>query len=318
MKFELEQFLKEIMANRNIRLDDGATATLANQLRQVESQLYKEVIPDLLATQFVPVVSGANPGAKSYGFRMASGLGMAKIIANYANDLPKVASMLEEHFVPIRGIGVAYGYSIQDLREAAMSGYQLESTEADLARLAVAQVVDDMLFEGSELYGVTGFINNGNVTIFDEVTGDWTNVATTDAEILADMNILINGVNNATRGKLKVTDVVMSDLRYQLLSQRYVALAAGQSVTLLQSMQGAHPGVTFSKWNRLATADAIGTGPRLVAYNKSPMVLAGIVPVEFEVFAPQAKGLGFEVGCHGRCGGTFYRYPVAAGYMDGC
>jgi hypothetical protein len=132
------------------------------------------------------------------------------------------------------------------------------------------------------------------------------------------MNILINGVNNATRGKMKVTDVVMSDLRYQLLSQRYVALAAGQSVTLLQSMQGAHPGVTFSKWDRLATADSIGTGPRLVAYNKSPMVLAGIVPVEFEVFAPQAKGLGFEVDCHGRCGGTFYRYPVAAGYMDGC
>ena len=51
-------------------------------------------------------------------------------------------------------------------------------------------------------------------------------------------------------------------------------------------------------------ADAAGTGPRMLTYQRDPEILELIIPQDFEQFPPQARNLAFVVPCHARIGGV--------------
>ena len=70
-------------------------------------------------------------------------------------------------------------------------------------------------------------------------------------------------------------------------------------------------------WHKLDLADAAGTGPRMVTYQRDPEVLELVIPQEFEQFPPQARNLAFVVPCHARVGGVVVYYPLAIVYTDG-
>ena len=109
----------------------------------------------------------------------------------------------------------------------------------------------------------------------------------------------------------------MAPTVYQEASQTYISTNGTNVMTALQAVQGMFPGVSFQQWDSLETADVAGTGPRNLAYHKSPTVLGIPIPIVFDDLPPQAVGLRFEVPCHGRVGGVVIRYPIAVGYMDG-
>jgi enolase len=68
-----------------------------------------------------------------------------------------------------------------------------------------------------------------------------------NAEILEIIRSCIESVNNTTRGRIKVANVVLADDLYRSISYRRVILDNGQSVTLLQRIQDEYPGITFTK-----------------------------------------------------------------------
>lgn len=309
-------FLLGVDVNSDPRWDDNATAMFADQLRAIESQLYRELYPQLRAFEFVPTQTNIPPGAEQWGYYMFNKVGIAKIIANYATDLEDVALLAKREFVSIVGIGKKYSWSIQDVRAAAMANVPLQSEKAEIARMAIATKIDDMAALGDSSAGLFGLLNQPAVGLVTPITGDW--ATATASELIEDVKWLINSTNAKNNKQLPVNQVVMPDTHLQYLTQTLMSTTGGTNLLVIDVLRKMFPGITFSDWDKTETADAAGTGPRLSAYHKAPMVVQFPLPVVFEALPPQAVSLKFEVPCHGRAGGVVCRYPIAMSYMDGC
>jgi len=104
---------------------------------------------------------------------------------------------------------------------------------------------------------------------------------------------------------------------YLRASQKYFG-AAAPNMSVLQAFLQTNPYVkNVDQWHKLDLADAAGTGPRAVCYQRTNEVCEMDIPVMFETFAPQFKGLSMITPCHARMGGVVFYYPLGAAYMDG-
>ena len=163
------------------RFDAQETLHIARQLEFVKSQTYDVVYPEFKARSFIPTSNEAPPGAESIVARHYDIAGMAKLIANYADDLPSVNASVTESSRTVKGIGTSFGYSIQDLRRAAMAGSQLDSRLAMAARHFVEQKIDEYAFTGEASVAITGFADDANVTLQTlPVSGSWEDLSPED------------------------------------------------------------------------------------------------------------------------------------------
>ena len=111
------------------RLDDGG-AFFERELESIEAKLYEFKQRELMYRELIPVSNRDNPGAESLTYRMFDKVGMAKVIANYADDLPRADIFGKEFTHAVKGIGMSFGYSTQELRAAQMAGRPLDSAKA--------------------------------------------------------------------------------------------------------------------------------------------------------------------------------------------
>lgn len=100
----------------------------------------------------------AGAGAEYITYRQYDSVGVAKIIANYADDLPRADVTGKEFTSPIRGIGIGYGYSVQEIRAAEMTGKALDARKASAAMKAHEQLINRLIFNGDAEYGLPGFL----------------------------------------------------------------------------------------------------------------------------------------------------------------
>ena len=104
----------------------------------------------------VPISGEAGPGAESITYRQFDKLGVAKLIANYADDLPRADAKGKEFTVPVKSIGGSFGYNLQEVRAAAMAGRPLATRRAEAARRANMQEVERIGFAGDASTGLIG------------------------------------------------------------------------------------------------------------------------------------------------------------------
>lgn len=309
-----EQLIQILMAQAGIRMDAGETAHLLRQLEFVKAQTFDILHAQLKARQFIPVSNEAPPGAESITYRQWDEFSMAKIIANYADDLPLVDVAVKEFTVPVKSLGKAYQWSIQDLRRASLAGSQLDVRRARAARMAIERAIDEIAAFGRADAGLPGFLNHANVPLVAPVTGTW--ATATAAQILEDLNTLVQSIVETTLEVHVPDTLLLSTASFGIIAQRPVSTTT--QTTILQSFLTNNPYIrNVDQWTRLNSANAAGTGPRAVAYVRDPMVLQLEIPQEFEQFPPQSRNLSFVVPCHARIGGVQMHYPLAVAYMDG-
>lgn len=298
------------------RWDDKFTAVLEKQLEYVKTQTYDIVYPEMKARQFVPVSNEADPGAETITYRQWDEFGMATIIANYGDDLPLIDALVEEFQQKVKGLGAAYQWSIQDIRRAAMSGMALDQRRARAARRSIETQIDNIGALGNAAAGLRGFAKHPNIPLVTPDFGSWA-TATAD-EIIADLNKLATSIVNTCKETFLPDTLAMDISRYNIISTRRISTTGDTHTTVLEAWLRSNPWVkSVGTWNKLATADAAGTGPRLVCYKRDPEVLTLEIPQEFEQLPPQAKNLAFQVPVHARIGGVIVYYPIAMAYMDG-
>lgn len=310
----VSRMIESITAGTEIRFDAGETAILARQIEHIRARTFDIKYAEYKGRLFVPVDNSAPSGAQSITYRQWDWFGMAEIITNFADDLPRVDVLAKEFTAPVRSIGASYGFSIQDLRASAMAGAQLDVRRATAARRAIESRIDKMIAEGDAEHGVTGFLNNTNVPLITPTTGSWAGATVT--QIRADLNKLVNSIVNTTL-EVEIPDtLILDNTSFQLLAS--LQLSVDNDKTLLQSWLESNPYIrNVDQWHRLNTANAGGNGPRIVAYKRDPEVLAAVIPQEFEQFAPQQRNLDMVIPVHARSGGVEIRYPLAIAYMDG-
>lgn len=299
------------------RWDAKYTAILEKQLEYVKAQTYDIVYPKLKARMLIPVSHEADTGAETITYRQWDVFGMAQIISNFADDLPLIDALSEEFTTKVKSIGAAYSYSLQDLRRSAMANANLPTRKASAARKAVEWKIESIGAIGESGTGLTGLANNANVPLVSPTTGTWSSA--TAAEIVADLNKLVNSIITTSVDNFAATTIVLPLALYTLIKSKPYTSTGDTNMTVLKFFLETNPEIDeVVPWNKLATANAAGTGARICAYQKDPEVLTMEIPQEFEQLPPQAKNLSFHVPCHARSGGVIWYYPIAGAYMDGC
>lgn len=310
---QVAQLLETFGINTSDRTDAGETAFFTRTLETILAKTYDVKYPELKARLFIPPSNEVDPGAESYTYRQFDMYGIAKIVSNFADDLPMVDVLGKEFTAPVVSIGASYHYSIQDIRRARMSGIDLDGKRGMAARRAIETKIDLVAALGDTNTGVKGFLNAASVPIVSFVTGNWTQ-ATAAESILTDMNTLVNSIVNTTKELFAPDTVILDNVSYQVANSKRIDPTMEKSV--LKSFLENNPYITsVQQWQRCNNASA-GAGRRIVAYKRDPEVLELVIPQEFEQFPPQAKNLGFSVPVHARHGGVSIRYPLAIAYMD--
>ena len=312
----LARLRDDVYQHCNIRLDAGETAALARQLEHIYAQTYDVKYAELKARRFVPIDTSVDAGAEFFTYRQWNMFGMAKLIANYADDLPRVDSLAKEFPAPIKSLGASYGFSIQDMRRAAMSGSQLDARRARAARRAHEQAFDDIVAFGNADAGLGGMSNNANVPIVPAVTGTWVTSIATPLQMIEDLNELVNSIILATLETFIPNTLLLDNTSFQRINSTPMSTTGDADKTVLRFFLDNNPYITdVDQWNKLNAAGAGGVS-RAIAYQRSEEVLAAVEPQPFEQFPPQARNLEFVIPTHSRVGGVRVQYPLAIAYMD--
>jgi len=99
-----------LMIQRACRLDSNESMFLLRQLDYIKQQTYDIKYAELKARKLFPVSSEADPGAERIYYRQYDQSGIAKIISNYADDLPDADVIGKEYFASVKTLGSSYKY----------------------------------------------------------------------------------------------------------------------------------------------------------------------------------------------------------------
>lgn len=307
-----------------VNLDAAETVFFARELESKAARSYDVIKAPLKAFELFPVDTSDGPGCETISYKQFDQTGIAKIIGNYADDLPRANVKGKEFFAKVKSVGNSYGYSLQEIRAAQFANRPLDQMQANAAARAQREKWNRIAFYGDAEYDLQGFLTNVNIPEGTVVAGAALGTAwstKTPDEIIKDVNEMINSVIALTNGAEQVNTVAMPIAQYTLINT--TPRSATSDTTILQFLQNSHPGVEFMWANELDSAQLAAngvtrfTGDVMMAYRRDPEVVQLKMPVLFETLPVQEKGLEYEIPCHSRIGGVVVRYPLAAVFRDG-
>lgn len=308
---ELERF--------GLRLDANETAVLDRALNQVLVKVLRTDYGVLKGRNFVPRSNEVVAGKMTYSWREFTGVGTAKLIANPGDDFPMVETYSSENFGQIKMYGNGFAYSIFDLQRAAAGGERLDTRKALEAREAYERLVDTILAIGDKEGGLLGLVNQRNPTVLQApATGTgssrlWS--AKTPALIVADMEYMVTQQITETLENETPNTLLLSTARFRYAETTQMGDSSGDTI-LTRFLKNSRYIKTVESWSRLDTADAAGTGPRAVAYNRNPLKVSFEEPVPYTMLPPQQRNFAYRVPCYGALGGVQLYKPKSVIYMD--
>lgn len=292
------------------------SAAFARELELIKPTLYTVVYPAVTFETVMPVSSDKSPAAEFITYRMADQVGIAKIISNYADDLPAADVSLREFTLKVYTLGISAGWNLWELAASIMAGRPLDKARLSSAKEQIIRLANKLAFIGDTTIGLYGFTNHPNipntvVTTYDAVT-TWAakllkGTAGRNA-ILDDLNLPFTRVATATKGAEVFDTVAMGPTNYQQIAQ--ATRSDTSDTTILEMFLKAHPGVTVIVVPELETS---GTGglKQVICYRRSPDKAELEIPQDLVIHEPERRGLRWLVAVTMRFAGLQMRYPLA-------
>ncbi|MBT8412478.1 MAG: DUF2184 domain-containing protein [Octadecabacter sp.] len=303
--------------NQFVNLDAGETLFFERELEHRKAQTYDVIKAPLKAFGLIPVSSTAGAGAESIVYEQYDATGVAKIIANYADDLPRADVKGKEFVAKVKSVGNSYGYSLQEIRGAQMAGKPLEQRKANAAGRAQREEWNLLAWYGDAEHGIPGWLSNANIPAAAVAAGvggvPWS--SKTPDEILKDLNEGANSIVDLTNGAEQPDTVVMPVEQYTLIAT--TPRSSTSDTTILEYFIANSPFITSVEWANELKGRFTGGTDGFIAYRKDPDAIEFEMPVSFEQLPVQEKGLEYVVPCHSRVGGTIVRYPLSQCFRYG-
>ena len=306
------------------RLDANEQALFGQQLEFVVQRVRDVRRPDYKWRQFVPVSNDAPAGAETWAGYLWDATGMAEIVANYADDIRKVATFAKKFTYPIESFALGYDWSVLDLERAALTGLNYRNKKSDAVRRGFEARFEQLASTGLKAVGLTGLLNNPNVPILTAAnvggTTPWGSGTKTPNDALNDLLAAEDAIITTTKGVEKPDTLLLPLSRFRYLQNTPMFTGAGSNpeVTILSTYLKRSANISgIDWWVPLDKADAAGTGPRAVMYKRDPEHVHFEMPKAPSELPPQPKGLAVEVNSWCRTGGVVFEYPLSAVYIDG-
>lgn len=305
------------------RLDANESVFFARQLEYIRPKAYDIKRAALSAMTLFPVDTSLPAGANTITYRQYDQVGAAKIIASYADDLPRADVTAKEFTSPIRGIGDSYGYNVQEIRHAMYANVPLETKRQAAARRAHDELINKLAWAGDSVSGLPGFLSNANIpgyTVPAVGTGSsklWS--TKTGEQILDDMNGIVNQVVTQSKGVHKPNELWLPLAQYTLIASKQFDKTVSP-MTILECFLNANPYVKTVKpipeLASTANGGSYGTYDGMVAADNSIDNYQLNIAMMFMQHPPQQRNLEFVIPCESRFGGVTVEYPLAFAKAD--
>ena len=301
------------------RQDEAFSFFLARELTQIRARVLEVSKAPMNAFRIFPVQTEVAPGAATAIQRIYDSTGMAKVIANYADDLPRADAVGKEVVSKVVTVGDSYGYNTMEIEHAQFAGVNLSMYKAQAARRAVDLKINQMAWFGDSEQGVTGFIDNPNltaVTLAADGTGSSPKFTDkTPDQIIRDITKLITAINVATNN---VEDPNMVLLPTEAFDHIVMTPRSQYSdLTILEFLRRSHPDVRFEKVGELDGAGTAGAD-LMIAGRFDPDVVRLEIPERFRQLPVEKRNLEYVVDCIARVIGVTVTIPMAFSKASGC
>lgn len=305
---------------KHLLLDAAESIFFARELEAVKSKTYDVKYAALKARMLFPVSNEAGPGAETIAYESYDMVGLAKVIASYAEDLPRADIKGNLNTSLVKSLGASYGYNVQEIRAAKMKGVPLTQRKANAAKRAILSKENSIAFLGDANSGLIGFINNANIsttTIPGDGAGSLTTFASkTNAQILRDLHAIADFIVVNTL-EVEIPDTLLLPLAQYNLIKSTPWSTTGDGHSILKQFLDTNEYIkNVFPVQQLKAAGGAGAD-RMMAYRRDPDAVTLEVPQDFEQFPEQQRGLEYVVPCHSRCGGVIIYYPLSVCYVDG-
>lgn len=314
-----------LAGTRSMNFDDAESASVffARELDYVKSQSYDVEYPKLTALKLFPMSSEVDPGAETITYYSYDKVGLAKIISNYATDLPRADVKGKPTTAIIKSIGDSYGYSIQEMRASRMAGKSLDTRKAESARYQIDYLNNKIAWNGDAETGLLGILskNNGVPTFTapaSKAVGESTKWADKEAdEILADITTMLRTMSETTKGVETPDTLAIPESVYITLQNKRID---GTATTLLKYIQENIPDITTIERCPELEATSVETNPyakdqkgQAVAllFKNDARKLTIENPLPFMQYPIQTQGLEVVVPCEARTAGAIIYYPMS-------
>lgn len=296
--------------------DAVSTIFFARELEAIKPGSYDVEYAPLSAFKLIPVSRTTDPGAEVVTYNQYDSTGRAKIISNYADDVPLVNVRGKQFSSNIVSIGDGYLISVQDMRASRFANKSIEQRLIQTANEAIQQDMNELAFFGNSHAGVQGWLTNNSIDI-QPVSGAtaadrlWS--GKTGPEMIDDLTEAISAIKTDTKG-VEIPDTIALPISqyYRLQTTQY---SAGTDTTALEWFLQNNPGFTVIAANELQGAFSGLDG--FVVYTRSERKFWQEVPVAFEMFPPERTNLAYKVVCHARYGGVIVAYPQSQVFRTG-
>ncbi len=319
MRSDIPQSLVE---TKGMRFDDAEDASLyfARELDYIKAQSYDVEYPELTALSLFPISNEVNPGAETVTYYSYDKTGVAKIINNYATDLPRADVKGKPSTGYVKSVGASYGYSVQDMRASRMASKSLDVRKAEAARYAVDFELNRIAWAGDKENGLIGVLSPENdiplYTVPNGASGKTSWESKTADEILADLNGMQKQVSRTTKNVERPDTLALPADVYIDISTRQIP-NTGYTVKkfLLENAPYLKDIVSAAELQ----ADAEDTNPYAaqgknvaLLFKKDARKMSIEHPLPFYQHPLQTKGLEIVVPCEARTAGAIIYYPLSA------
>jgi len=310
-----------------LNLDAGESAIFLRDLESIKAKTYDKLYPEYKAQRLFPVDTSAGPGAETITYRSFDRVGVMKIIADYADDLPRSDVKGIEKSIIVKSLGGSFGYNYQEVKASAMGNRPLPQMKANAARQSWEAKVDSLAWYGDASANLKGILNQPDVPAATVQTGissgnvTWLGAAPKTAdEILKDMNDSIGDVHILTNEVEQPDTILLPTAHYEHIAT--TARSSTSDLTILEYFKRNRPGVTVESASKLAAVDPLPSGaggPKnvMIAYKRDIDKLSLELPQLFEMLPVQERGLEYLVPTHARIGGLLVYYPLSINIVEG-
>jgi hypothetical protein len=308
-----------LAGNPQYRFDSAEDAGVffARELDYVKAQTYDVEYPEFNATRLFPVESSVDPGMETITYYSYDKTGMAQIIADYSDDLPRADVLGKPFTAKIRGLGASYAYSVQDMRASRYAGKSLDVRRGEAARRAIDALINRIAWCGDETHGLRGVLSPENqVPIWTAPTNaGLTSTKFADKtpdEIFATFSYALRYMSDTTKGVERPDTIVLDEGNYIYLST--TPRSAESDTTILSWLSGNLPGIKFERASELSANteyNPFGDQAVMVIYRNDPRKLTIEIPLLFNQLPVQPKNLAFEIQCEARIAGAIIYYPLS-------
>lgn len=303
----------------SLHLDANEVEYFNLQLSYIQQKLWQVKHKPLKALTLIPANASAPPGSKEVRYRIYDGLGQARIISDYSDDLPEVDVYGKEFTAQFKLLGARYSYTIEDIKASAMTGINLDTQKALKAKRTIDELIDTIAWLGDADSGLLGLLKYPGILEYivpaDGTGGLKTWASKSPDQMIRDSVGLYSTVLVTTNGVENPDTMIFPLQQYTFACS--TRLPYGGDLTVMEFLKKVLPNINrFDFVNELKGIGAGGTD-RFMTYVRDPDHLDFQIPQPFEQRPPEARNLTYRVNCVAKVGGVIVYYPQSVAFGDG-